>query len=99
MRWLLACLLPPVLAGTDVPQRVVSAGGDLTEIVVALGDRDKLVGVDTTSTDPPGISDLASIGNVRQLSPEGLLTLEPDLVIGSQTWGRTARSSSPAPRV
>ncbi|MEM9811761.1 MAG: ABC transporter substrate-binding protein [Pseudomonadota bacterium] len=83
MRWLLACLLAPLLAGADVPQRVVSAGGDLTEIVVALGDRDKLVGVDTTSRHPPGIPLLASIGHVRRLSPEGLPTLEPDLVIGS----------------
>ncbi|MEM1266123.1 MAG: ABC transporter substrate-binding protein [Pseudomonadota bacterium] len=97
MRWVLACLLAPVLAGADAPQRVVSAGGDPTEIVVALGDRDKLVGVGTTSRHPPGISLLASIGHVRRLSPEGLRTLEPDLVLGSHDIGPLAAGVAFAP--
>ena len=88
MRWLgfLLIFVPSAMVA-DTPTRIVTAGGDLTEIVVALGDSDKLVGVDTTSRYPPAISDLASIGYVRRLSPEGLLTLTPDLLIGSHDMG------------
>ncbi|MFO6355552.1 hemin ABC transporter substrate-binding protein, partial [Pseudomonas aeruginosa] len=36
----------------ELPQRWVSAGGSLSEWVVALGGESKLVGVDTTSQHP-----------------------------------------------
>lgn len=75
----------------DTPQRVVSVGGSTTEIVVALGARERLVGVDTTSLYPASVTDLPNIGYVRQLSAEGLLSLRPDIVLaGSEAGPATA---------
>ncbi len=82
---ILACLAGSALAE---PQRIVSAGGDLTEIVIALGARDQLVGIDTTSTHPPALKDaVANVGYVRGLSAEGVLALQPDLVLGAYDVG------------
>lgn len=73
------------------PQRIVSAGGSTTEIVVALGARELLVGVDTTSLYPASVTELPNVGYVRQLSAEGLLSLRPDMVLaGSEAGPATA---------
>ncbi len=69
------------------PQRVVSAGGDLTEIIYALGAQDRLVGVDSTSNYPATAKDKKQIGYVRRIAPEGVLSLEPDLVLGAYDMG------------
>ncbi|MEQ8281763.1 MAG: ABC transporter substrate-binding protein [Parvibaculum sp.] len=81
-------LATPTLAGT--PQRIVSAGGSTTEIVVALGARELLVGVDTTSLYPAAVTRLPNVGYVRQLSAEGLLSLRPDLVLTGSEAGPEA---------
>ena len=72
------------------PQRIVSAGGDLTEIIYALGAQDRLVGVDSTSVYPAEATGKAQIGYVRRISPEGVLSLEPDLVLGAYDMGPPA---------
>jgi iron complex transport system substrate-binding protein len=69
------------------PQRWVSAGGALTEWVVALGGESHLVGIDTTSQHPESIKSLPSIGYQRQLSSEGILSLRPDILIGTEEMG------------
>lgn len=71
----------------DLTRRIVVAGGDLTEIVFALGAGDHLVGVDQTSTWPPQAQDLPQIGYVRRLSAEGVLSLDPDLLIAAHDAG------------
>ena len=71
-------------------ERIASAGGSLTEIVVALGAEDRLVGVDSTSTFPPSVTKMPSVGYVRALAAEGLLTLEPDLLLGESDVGPQA---------
>jgi len=63
------------------PERIVSVDGALTEIVHALGEADRLVGVDTTSMYPPEMEDLPQIGYKRALSVEGILSLNPDMVL------------------
>lgn len=63
------------------PERIVSADGALTEIVHALGAADRLVGVDTTSMYPPEMKTLPQIGYKRALSVEGILSLNPDMVL------------------
>lgn len=84
---LIACLglpgLPALPARAEPPQRIVSAGGDLSEILVELGLEDRLVGVDTTSTWPPRLTALPQIGYVRRLAPEGILSLDPDLMVAA----------------
>ncbi|HGM5551776.1 TPA: hemin ABC transporter substrate-binding protein [Pseudomonas putida] len=71
----------------DLPQRWVSAGGALSEWVSALGGESKLVGVDTTSQHPQSLKQLPSIGYQRSLSAEGILSLRPDILIGSEEMG------------
>jgi len=74
-------------AAAELPQRWVSAGGALSEWVSALGGESKLVGVDTTSQHPESLKALPSIGYQRQLSAEGILSLRPQLLIGTEEMG------------
>ncbi|SER87631.1 iron complex transport system substrate-binding protein [Tranquillimonas rosea] len=69
------------LAAQERPDRIVSIGGAVTEIVYALGEEDRLVARDTTSTYPPEASTLTDIGYIRRLSPEGVLSVRPDLIV------------------
>jgi len=62
-------------------KRIVSVGGGLTEIIYALGEQDALVGVDTTSKYPPEAMKLPQVGYQRRLSAEGVLSLQPSLLI------------------
>lgn len=75
------------VTAADLPQRWVSAGGALSEWVSALGGESKLVGVDTTSQHPESLKKLPSIGYQRSLSAEGILSLRPDILIGSEEMG------------
>jgi len=62
--------------------RIVALGGSITEILYALGAEDKIVGVDSTSVAPPSaLKDKASVGYVRAISAEGVLSLKPTLVL------------------
>ncbi|MGY2292986.1 heme/hemin ABC transporter substrate-binding protein [Pseudomonas sp. SDO528_S397] len=72
---------------SELPQRWVSAGGALSEWVTALGGESKLVGVDTTSQHPESLKALPSIGYQRQLSAEGILSLRPQMLIGTEEMG------------
>jgi len=75
------------LAAEPLPQRWISSGGSLSEWVVALGGERRLVGVDSTSQHPQSLRALPSIGYQRQLAAEGMLTLRPDVLIGSEEMG------------
>jgi iron complex transport system substrate-binding protein len=74
-------------AAAELLQRWVSAGGALSEWVSALGGESKLVGVDTTSQHPESLKALPSIGYQRQLSAEGILSLRPQILIGTEEMG------------
>ena len=63
------------------PSRLVTIGGSITEIVYALGAGDDNVGRDTTSTYPPEAAAKPDIGYMRQLSPEGVLSINPSAII------------------
>jgi iron complex transport system substrate-binding protein len=79
MLWLV-CFSAPAHAN-DTPERIISVGGALTEIIYQLGEEDRLVGNDTTSYYPPEAKKLPKVGYQRALSAEGILSLKPDLVI------------------
>ncbi|ARE42425.1 Periplasmic hemin-binding protein (plasmid) [Rhodovulum sp. P5] len=81
---LVAALFAPLPAAAD---RVLSVGGAVTEIVYALGQEDRLVGRDTTSTWPEAARDLPDVGYMRRLSPEGVLSLSPDLILAEEGSG------------
>ena len=67
--------------------RVVVAGGSLTEIIYYLEANKNLVARDLTSNYPPEARALPSIGYVRNLSAEGLLSLMPTLILGEADAG------------
>ena len=62
-------------------QRIVIAGGALTEIVFALGAGDQVIGVDKTSSSPEKVKQLPQIGYWKLLNIEGILSLKPSLFI------------------
>ena len=70
--------------------RVTIAGGSLTEIIYLLRQEDKLVAVDITSNFPEEAKQLPSIGYVRALSAEGVLSLSPSLILGEDDTGPPA---------
>lgn len=67
--------------------RVVSIDGAITEIIFALNQQDKLVGVDTTSRYPEAARQLPKVGYMRQLSAEGILSLQPNMIIATEGAG------------
>ena len=69
------------------PSRLVTIGGSVTEIVYALGAGDEIVGRDTTSTYPPEAAAKPDIGYMRQLSPEGVLSIDPSAIIAIEGAG------------
>jgi iron complex transport system substrate-binding protein len=69
-------------------QRLVAAGGVITEILYAIGRQDLIVGVDTTSLHPPeAMRDKANVGYVRALSAEGVLSLRPTTLVAVEGAG------------
>ncbi|MEM7404317.1 MAG: ABC transporter substrate-binding protein [Pseudomonadota bacterium] len=67
--------------------RVTVAGGSITEIIYALGLEGSLVAVDRTSNFPAAARELPSVGYVRNLSVEGLMSLNPTLILGEDDMG------------
>jgi iron complex transport system substrate-binding protein len=68
--------------------RLVSIGGSVTEILYALGMQQKIVAVDTTSLYPASaLQEKPNVGYMRQLSPEGVLSLSPSLVLALEGSG------------
>ena len=80
-------LFNPGAQASELPQRWVSVGGALSEWVTARGGESKLVGVDTTSQHPESLKALPSIGYQRQLSAEGILSLRPQVLAGTEEMG------------
>jgi len=80
--WLLA-------AGAQAapPERVVTLGGTVTEIVYQLGQGGKLVGDDLSSLYPEAATKLPRVGYYRAVPVEGVLALKPDLVLASEQAG------------
>lgn len=67
--------------------RIVALGGSVTETVFALGFGSQVVAVDESSLFPESVTELPQAGYYRTLSAEGLLSLRPDVVIGSSASG------------
>ncbi|MDE1995285.1 MAG: hemin ABC transporter substrate-binding protein [Rhizobiaceae bacterium] len=61
--------------------RLVSIGGDVTEIIYALGEENRLIARDSTSMYPEAATKLPNVGYMRALSPEGILAVNPTAII------------------
>jgi len=57
------------------------------EIIWALGAQDKVVGVDLSTTYPPEVKKVQTVGYHRALSAEGILSLHPTAVIHDNNIG------------
>ncbi len=67
--------------------RIVCLSKQLTEMVFALGKGHDLVAVDLSSTYPDSAKLLKTVGYHRALNPEGIIAMNPDLVIHSNDIG------------
>ncbi|MDY7025977.1 MAG: ABC transporter substrate-binding protein [Pseudomonadota bacterium] len=89
--FILACLIyatPFCSAQAEAtPSRVISAAGGLTEVIYALSEQNRLVAVDTSSFYPEPAKLLPNIGYMRALSPEGVLSMRPDLLLTTSDVG------------
>lgn len=67
--------------------RVVTLGGAITETVIALGAGSSIIAVDDSSASIEEVRSLRKVGYYRSLSAEGILSLQPTLVIGTSETG------------
>lgn len=72
---------------TGLAKRVVTIGSDVTETVFALGEGHRVVAADSTSRYPAEVTRLPNVGYMRALSPEGVLSMAPDLILVNQGAG------------
>ena len=82
-----ALVAAPAAWAADPASRIVSIGGSVTEIVFALGEGDRLVARDTTSSFPQTAAALPDVGYMRRLSAEGILSVDPDLILAEAGSG------------
>lgn len=83
-QWLLMVITLATSLVAHGADRLVTLGGDVTEIVYALGAQDSLVGRDSSSLHPEQATKLPDVGYMRMLNAEGVLSLRPTLVLASE---------------
>ncbi len=81
---LIPLLAIPLAFSAAAVERIVSIGGDVTEIIYALDAQQELVARDSTSLHPAVATRLPDVGYMRMLNAEGILALKPTLVIASE---------------
>tara|TARA_B100000927_G_scaffold246700_1_gene209722 strand:+ start:279 stop:1118 length:840 start_codon:yes stop_codon:yes gene_type:complete len=64
-------------------QKIISLGGTITEIIFALNEGAKIIGVDNTSVYPKEALKLTKLGYRQNISLEGIVSLKPDIVFAS----------------
>lgn len=68
-------------------ERLVVISQTYNEIIWALGAQDRVVGVDFSSTYPPEVKKVQTVGYHRALSAEGILSLHPTAIIHDNNIG------------
>lgn len=76
-----AYLLP---LNTLAAERIVTIGGDVTEIAYALGAGGEIVARDSTSLQPQAVQKLPDVGYMRMLNAEGILAMKPTMLLVSE---------------
>ena len=74
-------------ASAEDAAKVITLGGSVTEIAVALGATDRIIARDTTSNWPESVLALPDVGYIRALSPENVLALDPGLIVAEGDAG------------
>lgn len=75
------------VSATESKTRIISAGGSITEILYELDLDQYIVAVDSTSLYPQQTSLLPKVGYFRSLATEGLMSLNPSLIIAAKGAG------------
>lgn len=78
----LSALLLPL--STVAAERIVTIGGDVTEIAYALGAGGEIVARDSTSQQPQAVKALPDVGYMRMLNAEGILAMKPTMLLVSE---------------
>lgn len=94
-KYLVVCLLTLAACGRfgnheanhESEKRIVCLSKQYNEIIFALGAQKNLVGVDISSTYPPEIRKVTTVGYHRALSTEGILSTKPTLIIHDNNVG------------
>lgn len=68
-------------------ERIVCIAKQLNEIIFELGAAQNIVAVDLSSTYPPEIKELPTVGYHRALSAEGIISMKPTLIIHDNNVG------------
>ena len=74
------------------PQRIVTMLPSQTETFCAIGACNKVVGTDNYSNYPNEVLDLPKLGGFRDADVEGVVALEPDLVLVAASAGELAQT-------
>lgn len=99
--WILLLVLATVSSNSHAqsPQRVVSLIPAVTEMLFAMGEGGRLVGVSSYDRYPPEVSRITPVGGLLDPSAEIILALKPDLVVVYATqvelMQRLARAAIP----
>lgn len=83
-KWLLFAVTVLLTLSAQATERIITLGGDVTEIVFALGEGKQVVARDSTSRHPEAAIALPDVGYMRMLNAEGVLSMRPSLVIASE---------------
>jgi iron complex transport system substrate-binding protein len=68
--------------------RILSIGGDVTEILYALNAQSRIIAVDSTSQFPTdALKDKPNVGYLRALAAEGVLSTNPTVIIAAHDAG------------
>jgi len=88
----------PSSGAPRIGPRIVSMSPHITELLFAAGAGDVIVGVDDASDYPAAVAGIPRVGEVTSLDVEGLLKLEPTLIV---LWdsGTPARSKAELARL
>jgi iron complex transport system substrate-binding protein len=70
---------PEVLADST---KIVSLNGSVSEVLAVLGLEKNVVGTDITSNYPEGMKAKPKVGHNKNINAEGVMALQPDLIIG-----------------
>lgn len=84
---LTSLLLAAASQGALAAERLLTVGGAVTEIVYALGKGQDIIATDITSYYPEAANKLPKIGYMRTLSAEGLLSMNPAVIIADAGAG------------
>ncbi len=72
---------------SDLAERIVCISKQYSEIIFALHAEENLVAVDISSTYPPEIKKLPTVGYHRALSVEAILAMRPTLILQDNNIG------------